>query len=196
MEIAYFEPSDLIPYETNPRRNDGAVEAVAASIREFGFRQPIVVDETNTVLVGHTRLSAALSLELERVPVHVAEGLTDAQKRAYRIADNRLSERATWDQSFLALELEQLQELDFDLDLTGFEAKDIEDIMEAAGGFVPSLDPTQGGSDVTRDDINRAGGKLASQYEGRGHELLDVTCPHCGEEFGVRKSDVLAPPAA
>ena len=88
MNIELRPLADITPYEKNPRINDAAVDAVARSIEEFGFRQPIVVDEEGVVVVGHTRLKAAMRLGLERVPVHVATGLTPEQAKAYRIADN------------------------------------------------------------------------------------------------------------
>ena len=113
------------PYENNPRLNDAAVDAVAASIRAFGFRQPIVVDEQGVVIVGHTRYKAALKLGLPEVPVHAAVGLSPAQARAYRIADNQTATLSDWDDDKLPLELAQLQEMAFDLDLTGFSAADL-----------------------------------------------------------------------
>jgi ParB-like chromosome segregation protein Spo0J len=89
MHIEERPISSIRPYENNPRLNDAAVDAVAASIREFGFRQPIVVDEDGVIIVGHTRFKAALKLGLETVPVHVAVGLSPAQAKAYRLADNQ-----------------------------------------------------------------------------------------------------------
>ena len=91
--------SSIRPYENNPRLNDAAVDAVAASIREFGFRQPVVVDEDGVIIVGHTRYKAALKLGLEAVPVHVAVGLSPAQ--AYRIADNQTATMSQWDEDRL-----------------------------------------------------------------------------------------------
>src|SRR2546430_594795 len=105
--------SSIRPYETNPRINAAAVVAVAPSIREFGFRQPIVVDEAGVIVVGHTRYLAALKLGLETVPVHVAVGLTPAQAKAYRLADNQTATLSSWDDDKLPLELVALQELDF-----------------------------------------------------------------------------------
>src|SRR5271170_4122534 len=102
------------PYENNPRLNDPAVDAVAASIRTFGFRQPLVVDEASVIIVGHTRYKAALKLGLAEVPVHVAVGLSPAQAKAYRIADNQTATMSSWDEDKLPLELIELQKLDFD----------------------------------------------------------------------------------
>ena len=119
----------VIPYARNPRKNAGAVAKVAASIREFGFRQPIVVDATGIVVVGHTRLLAAQQLGLEAVPVHVAENLTPAQAKAYRIMDNRSHEESEWDEELLPLELGELRDEGFDLDLTGFDARELERIF-------------------------------------------------------------------
>jgi DNA modification methylase len=118
------------PYENNPRVNDPAVDAVAASIREFGFRQPIVVDEQGVIIVGHTRYKAALKLGLTTVPVHVAVGLSPAQARAYRIADNRTASIASWDDDKLVLELLSLQQQGFDLNLTGFSGDELQKLLE------------------------------------------------------------------
>src|SRR5688500_16657726 len=97
--------STIIPYDNNPRLNDAAVDAVAESIKQFGFRQPIVVDEHGVIVVGHTRYKAALKLGLETVPVHVAVGLTPAQLKAYRIADNQTARLSEWDYDRLPIEL-------------------------------------------------------------------------------------------
>src|SRR3954469_616001 len=97
MNIQMVSLSSITPYPGNPRHNDAGIDAVAASIREFGFRQPIVVDEHNVIIVGHTRFKAAQKLGLETVPVHVAIGLTPEQVNAYRIADNQTSTLSTWD---------------------------------------------------------------------------------------------------
>jgi len=110
MHIDMRPLATIHPYPHNPRRNDHAVAAVAASIREFGFRQPIVVDEDNVIIVGNTRYKAALQLGLETVPVHVAAGLTPAQRKAYRIADNKTGELADWDDAQLVQELTDLAE--------------------------------------------------------------------------------------
>lgn len=113
------------PYGQNPRINDEAVDAVARSIQEFGFRQPIVVDEHDVIIVGHTRLKAARKLGLAQVPVHVATGLTPAQIRGLRIADNQTATIAEWNPELLSLELNDLKALDYDLDLLGFESDEL-----------------------------------------------------------------------
>ena len=94
MKIELRKLSDIKPYENNPRLNDAAIDAVARSIQEFGFRQPIVVDKKGVIIVGHTRFKAAQKLGLKTVPVHVAKGLTPAQVKAYRLADNKTAELA------------------------------------------------------------------------------------------------------
>jgi hypothetical protein len=129
MKIEMRKLSEIRPFENNPRINDAAVDAVATSIREFGFRQPLVVDELNVIVVGHTRYKAAMKLGLEEVPVHVAVGLTPAQIKAYRIADNQTNRLSEWDQDRLVVELMELQKLDFDLDLTGFTAEDLSSFL-------------------------------------------------------------------
>src|SRR5271166_2002172 len=125
MHVEMRPIAGIRPYENNPRLNDAAVDAVAASIRQFGFRQPIVVDEQGVIIVGHTRYKAALKLGLTEVPVHGAVGLTPAQARAYRIADNQTATLSSWDDDKLPLELMALQQEGFDLDLTGFSADDL-----------------------------------------------------------------------
>ncbi len=131
MKIELRSLSDIKPYDNNPRVNDGAVDAVVASIKEFGFRQPIVVDEEGVTIVGHTRLKAAQKLGLEQVPVHVATDLTPAQIKAYRIADNQTANLAEWDRDLLPLELADLQELDFDLGLLGFDQDELAKYLKA-----------------------------------------------------------------
>ncbi|HBN78635.1 MAG TPA: chromosome partitioning protein ParB, partial [Planctomycetaceae bacterium] len=120
MKIEQWPIKKVKPYENNPRKNDHAVELVARSIEEYGFRQPIVVDEAGVIIVGHTRWKAANKLKLKEVPVHVATGLTEAQIRAYRIADNKTNELAEWDLDLLPLELAALGDLDYDIDVLGF----------------------------------------------------------------------------
>ncbi|MBX9677757.1 MAG: ParB N-terminal domain-containing protein [Gemmataceae bacterium] len=131
MHIVERKPTDLTPYPGNPRLNDAGVDAVARSIQAFGFRQPIVVDENGVIVVGHTRHKAALKLGLELVPVHVAIGLTEAQLKAYRIADNQTATLSEWDDDKLAMELLELSNLDYDLDLTGFSADEIASYIES-----------------------------------------------------------------
>ncbi|MGD9126056.1 MAG: DNA methyltransferase [Planctomycetia bacterium] len=130
MEITQRDISTIKPYENNPRLNDDAVDAVAASIREFGFRQPVVVDEDGVIIVGHTRYKAALKLGLEKVPVHVATDLSPEQVKAYRLADNRTGELAEWDWDLLKFELADLQGADFDLGLLAFNDEELTRLLE------------------------------------------------------------------
>lgn len=130
MKIDLKPLSTIRPYEQNPRLNDGAVEAVMASLREFGFRQPVVVDADGVIVVGHTRYKAAQRLGLEKIPVHVAKDLTPAQIKAYRLADNQTATIADWDYDLLPIELTDLQVLDFDLDLLGFDADELARLLD------------------------------------------------------------------
>lgn len=127
MKVKEVPVSEVLPYHGNPRNNDDAVEAVAASIREFGWQQPIVVDADMTVIVGHTRLKAAQRLGLATVPVHVASELTPEQVAAYRLADNKVGELATWDMNALALELDGLS--CFDMGQFGFDELPTSDLF-------------------------------------------------------------------
>lgn len=141
----------ITPYPGNPRQNDHAVDAVAASIREFGFRQPIVVDEAGVIVVGETRWKAAGKLGLAEVPVHVARGLTPEQLRAYRIADNKTGDLADWDRELLAAELGDLRDQSMDLALLGFEPSELQRLL----GEVPS-DGLQDPDDVPEAPITDA----------------------------------------
>lgn len=131
MDVEMRPVSSIRPYENNPRDNDAAVDAVAASIRAFGVRQPLVVDEAGVIIVGHTRYKAALKLGMAEVPVHVARGLSPEQARAYRIADNQTATLTTWDEDKLPLELLALQQADFDLTLTGFPEDELLRLLTA-----------------------------------------------------------------
>lgn len=127
MKIEYKNIDDVIPYENNPRKNDEAVDYVANSIKEFGFKVPIIVDKENVIVTGHTRLKAAQKLGLKEVPVIYADDLTEEQIKAFRIADNKVAEFSTWDLDKLDLELE-----DINIDMGEFglnlELNDLENI--------------------------------------------------------------------
>jgi len=129
MDVVTLPIEQLIPYARNPRRNDDAIATVAASLAEFGWRQPIVVDEHMAIVVGHTRWAAAKRLGMTEVPVHIARGLTAAQIKAYRLMDNRSHENAEWDDALLKLELEDLKLEDLDLALTGFDEQEIAQLL-------------------------------------------------------------------
>ncbi len=133
MKIEMWPVAKPKPYPGNPRLNDGAVDAVATSLREYGFRQPIVVDQDGVVVCGHTRLKAAIKLGLEQVPVHVVTDLTAEQIRAYRIADNQTATIAQWNMDLLPLELCGLRDDGYDLSLLGF---DVEELGRILGGEV------------------------------------------------------------
>ncbi len=128
MKIKNTDINDIKPYDKNPRNNANSIDKVADSIAEFGFRQPIVVDEDMIVLAGHTRLLASKQLGFKKVPVHIAEGLTNAQKKAYRIMDNKSAEYASWNYGLLTKEITDLLENDYDLEFTGFTDVELEDM--------------------------------------------------------------------
>jgi ParB family transcriptional regulator, chromosome partitioning protein len=121
LKIEYIETKRLIPYLNNARtHSEKQISQLAASIREFGFTNPILVDRLNTIIAGHGRLSAANKLEMERVPVLRIEHMSKAQQKAYVLADNQLALNAGWDNDLLKLELAELKEMDFDINLIGF----------------------------------------------------------------------------
>ena len=133
MEVIWVKIDDIIPYENNPRKNDDAVEFVANSIKEFGFRVPITLDANNVIVTGHTRWKAAQKLGLKEVPCIVAKDLTDEQIKAYRLADNKVSEKALWDFDLLDEELEAINNIDmsmFDFTISNIDWDSIDEIHE------------------------------------------------------------------
>src|SRR5580704_12056595 len=130
MKVEMWPIDRLIEYARNARKiTQAAVDKVAASIREFGFRQCIVVDKDNVIIVGHVRLRAAKKLGLTQVPVHVAANLTPAQVKAYRLMDNRSHEEVEWDFELLGAELLELKDLDISMVLTGFDARELDTLL-------------------------------------------------------------------
>lgn len=158
MEVVMKKLEEIKPYEKNPRKNDEAVEAVANSIKEFGFQQPIVVDKDGIIIAGHTRYKAALQLGLETVPVVTADKLTKEQARAYRLADNKTGELAGWDFVSLDMELSEIESLD--MGDFGFSTMhfDTEELDEYFGG---------------------------ADEHGREKTEKKIQCPHCGEWFNA-----------
>lgn len=126
MQIIQKQLNELVPYKNNPRINDAAVPAVAESIKAFGFKVPIVIDKNNVIVCGHTRYKAAQSLNMKSVPCIVADDLSDEQIKAFRLADNKVSEKAEWDLDLLTFELETIT----DIDMTLFEFEPIEEIED------------------------------------------------------------------
>lgn len=124
MKVVDLPVSEVKPYENNPRDNSRAVEYVKKSIEEFGFQQPLVLDKDKTIIVGHTRFLAAKEIGLETVPCVIADNLTEAQAKAYRLADNKTSDYSVWDNKLLLEELEGLDQID-DSIFTGFEWGDL-----------------------------------------------------------------------
>jgi ParB-like chromosome segregation protein Spo0J len=157
----------LTPYARNSRtHSDEQISQLAASIKEWGWTTPVLVDEDGSIIAGHGRTLAAQRLKMTEVPVMVAKGWSDAKKRAYVIADNKLAMNAGWDNEMLALEFSELQGMDFDLDLTGFKAEEIQALQPP--DFQPGTEDDQGKLD-----------QLDPKY---------IACPHCGKEFDSREA--------
>jgi len=130
MKIENVPISEIIPYERNPRKNDKAVDIVAKSIKEFGFRIPIILDKDNVIIAGHTRLKAAQKLNLKEVPVIWADDLTEEQVKAFRIMDNKSHEYSEWDRDLLIEELKELENMNVDLEITGFSAPELNEFLK------------------------------------------------------------------
>jgi len=159
MKIEMRSIDSIRPYQNNPRHNEAAVDAAAESIRQFGFRQPIVVDADDVIVAGDTRYKAALKLGLETVPAHVAKDLTPEQARAYRLADNKVAERAEWDVELLPIELGELREESVDLKLIGFSEKELAEYL----------------AEFDTD--------LADELPDAEEPAETIRCPKCGHEF-------------
>lgn len=140
MDIVNLKIKDLKPYEKNPRKNDGAVDYVANSIKEFGFKVPIVVDKDNVIVAGHTRYKAAKKLGLKEVPVIVANDLTEEQVKAFRLADNKVGEFADWDIDLLGEELSDILDIDMEDFGFSFSEQDVE-VVEDDPVIEPKKDP-------------------------------------------------------
>lgn len=128
MNLLEKKISEIKPYDKNPRKNDGSVDKVANSIKEFGFKVPIVIDKNNVIVCGHTRYKAAKKLGIKAVPCVIADDLTDEQIKAYRLADNKVGEESEWDLELLGLELDGI--FDIEMDQFGFTLPDEEDEVE------------------------------------------------------------------
>jgi ParB-like chromosome segregation protein Spo0J len=170
MKIEQITTEKLIPYARNARKHsDEQVGQIAASIREFGFNNPVLIDGDNGIIAGHGRVLAAQKLGLETVPCVKLGHLSDIQKRAYIIADNRLAETGGgWDTELLALEIEDLRLENFDIDLTGFDADALDALMDQPD-FAPGTEDDQGKLD-----------QLEPKW---------TTCPHCGKEYDLREQE-------
>ena len=169
MKIELLPITSITPYARNPRKNEGVpVSKVKASLKEFGWQQPIVVDKDMTIIVGHTRYMAALELGMTEVPAHIADDLTPNQIRAYRIADNKTATFSDWDMDLLALEFDDLKAEGFDLDLTGFDADELAGID--LNGELESA-PASSATEIDPDDYQ-----------------MGCKCPRCGFEFDDKQA--------
>lgn len=163
MKLQKLKLSEITPYENNPRKNDGAVNAVAESIRQCSYITPIIVDEDHVIIAGHTRFKALMALGVEEVECLICDGLTEEQKRKYRFLDNKTGEKATWDLMKLEVELEGL-------DLEGFDFFGMAENLPADGGGVGSDD-----KEIT--------GTKEFDAEVFGDEKFKYECPNCGFRF-------------
>jgi len=181
MEIKEVEVTALIPYAKNSRTHDDAqVAQIAASIKEFGWTNPILIDGDKGIIAGHGRLMAARKLKMDKVPVIELSGMTEAQKKAYVIADNRLALNAGWDNAMLTIELQDLEDEGFDLSLTGFDQNELDALLNP-------IEPTTGltDEDAVPDVPEEPKTKLGDIYILGNHRLM------CGDSCSVTDMDKL-----
>jgi DNA modification methylase len=176
MNIQEIEIDKLIPYHNNPRK-DQAVDKVASSINEYGFQQPIVVDKNMVVIVGHTRLLGAKKLGLSKVPVYIAD-LSESKAKAYRIADNRLNEDSNWDFNLLDLEIKNLLDDDYDIDLLGFDSSELDKFLTNDEEYLTDEDEVP---EPPEEPI----AKLGDIYQLGEHRLM------CGDSTSIDAIDEL-----
>ena len=189
MDIVYKKVDEIIPYEKNPRINDAAVDAVAKSIKEFGFRVPLVLDKNNVIITGHTRLRSAKMLGMTEVPCIIADNLTPEQVQAYRIADNKTGEIAEWDYALLPMELKDLQNADFDLSVLGFDPDELDKLLN--GGTEETITEGETEPDAVPEVPEEPVSKRGEIYQLGRHRLMcgDSTKP---EDVGRLMRDVKA----
>jgi hypothetical protein len=180
VKVVQINAAEIKPYWRNPRDNDAAVEAVKASIQRYGFNSPLVVDTKYVILAGHTRFKALTQLGVTKIPCVVLD-IDDAKAREYRIADNKTSEFASWDLSKLIPELREIGDPK-DMEIY-FPEYDLKTLLEQTAG--------QAMAPVTQEAIDAETDRANAEMSGRGAALsarvVDVTCPHCNETFGVNR---------
>ena len=168
LNVKYRKVEDLIPYVNNSRKHsDEQIAQISASIKEFGWTNPILIDVTNSIIAGHGRLMAARKLKMDEVPTIELDHLTDTQRKALVIADNKLALNADWDTALLTIELDDLLKDGFALDILGFNEQEIKTIMQEVN-FDAGSEEDQGKLD-----------QLDPKW---------ICCPHCGKEFDAREA--------
>lgn len=192
MKITLLPITSITPYARNPRRNQGVpISKVKASLKEYGWQQPIVVDKDMTIVVGHTRYLAAMELGMKEVPVHIADNLSPTQIKAYRLADNKTATFSEWDMELLALEIEDLKGMDFDLDLTGFDAEELAEIsMDSEPATEGDTEPQIDRAEELREQWGVETGQL---WQLGDHRLLcgdSTKAEDVGRVMGGEKADL------
>lgn len=193
MKIEWWDIESVVPYENNPRHNDDSVEKVANSLQEFGWKQPMVVDGDGVLIVGHTRLKAAKSLGMKKVPVLVANDLTPAQVQAYRIADNAASDLSSWDFELLATEIDGLQ-VDFNMEDFGIDTSKMD--FSSADWF-----ESRERNDTSRQDGNEEYDEFLEKFEAKKTTddcytpdlVYDAVADWVSNEYGIDRKRFVRP---
>ena len=181
MQIIEKSIADIRPYENNPRNNEAAIQYVANSIKDFGFKVPIVIDKNGTIITGHTRVLAAKKLGMKTVPCILADDLTPEQVKAFRLADNKVSEMADWNWAKLEKELSGLGDLDWDMSNFGFDMQFDESNEDFNSFFEPAPPrPAQEAAENTATTENNVGTENGDA-EVKKKSAKSFVCPHCGK---------------
>lgn len=186
IKITNLNAATLVAYHKNARTHSSEqIAKISSSIKEFGFINPVIVDGANGIIAGHGRVIAALALGMVKVPCIEVSHLTEVQKAAYVIADNRLGELSGWDTDILLDETTSLMDIGFDIELLGIDT-DFLNSLTIHTGYEPELNPSANTNQVSGQNVSEATIKLGEAFQQKSvQNLIEVICPACAEEFNI-----------
>lgn len=185
MKMEIMSLKSIKPYWRNPRKNDNAVDSVKKSINRYGFLQPIVVDSNNVIIVGHTRFRGLMQLGYEKCPVVIADHLNEQLAKEYRIADNSISDIAEFDVEALVQEMREIKDIEQMEDY--FQNLDVEKLLSDSVAVTSYKEITKDKVDKQTTDLENQFKEMAKEFNS---DFVSVTCPHCAEDFSIKKSEI------
>lgn len=192
LKINYRDPRDLNPHPRNSRKHsDQQISEIAESISEFGFNKPVMIDENDVILYGHGTVQASKLLDLDEIPTVDGSHMSDRQKRAFMIADNKLGHKSTWDIDLLSEELSDLAELEFDVSLTGFDEQELDGLLKNDESILPDTfeSSAPGGpepGETSDSDPVDAETRVTFHVSSRQADIIDAAISNCRELFGQK----------